>query len=137
MKRLIRRIILSTVTALLLTSTAGLAGELVLTSKTDQPIKGQLTFTSSPLVTMRELPFTLTVASSSGNQADIHTAVCDLSMPAMAMPENRPGLDCSGSVCTGKAVFTMAGVWQATFGLIMKDGTHASIVFDIAKVQMK
>ena len=60
-----------------------------------------------------------------------------LTMPAMAMPKNQPDLICTDNTCSGKAVFTMAGAWQATFGLIMKDGSHASITFDIDMVKMK
>lgn len=113
------------------------AVESVLKSNNSQPVAGRLVFATSPLKTMTKIPFKLNLANSNGNKLSVHSAACELTMPAMAMPENHPDLNCSGSSCTGSALFTMAGAWQVTFGIIMQDGTHASIVFDIDMVQLK
>lgn len=113
-----------------------LAEETVLVTDQKQPIAGTLLFSAAPLKSMTKIPFRLNLADSE-NKHSIHSAACKLTMPAMAMPDNQPALSCSGSSCTGTAIFTMAGAWQATFGLILKDGSHASIVFDIDMVKMK
>ena len=121
---------------ILISPTDTLAGETVLRTDQKQPIEGTLIFSTAPMKSMTKTPFRLNLADTE-NKRSIHSASCKLTMPAMAMPDNQPALSCSGSSCTGTAIFTMAGAWQATFGLIMQDGTHASIVFDIDMVKMK
>jgi len=103
----------------------------------DQPVYGELVFASSPLKTMTEIPFRVNFGNDPDNAPVIHSAVCSLTMPAMPMPDNHPDLVCEGSSCTGTAVFTMAGAWRATFGLIMKNGDHTSVDFNIKMVNMK
>ena len=121
--------------AIALTISAALAAETVFKTDKNQKMAASLVFETASLKTMTEIPFTISLDDQS--DATIQSAACDLTMPAMPMPENRPDLTCSGNHCSGKAVFTMAGKWQATFGLIMKNGTHSSIVFDIPMVKMK
>lgn len=117
-------------------SGAARADETTLHTASDQTPEATLIFSTSPLVTMKEIPFRLVLETSS-TSADIQSAGCSLTMPEMPMPDNNPDLDCRGRICTGKAVFTMAGRWRATFGLIMKDGHHATLAFDIAMVEIK
>ena len=127
-----RMILLSTI--LVLTAGTVAANETIITTDSDQPVAATLTFAAEPLKSMTEIPFTL---ACNNKNILIHSAVCELTMPAMKMPENHPKLTCTDHNCTGKAVFTMGGVWQSTCGLIMKDGSHTSIVFDIGMVKMK
>ena len=137
MKHISTRLITLMIAAVILISpTDTLADETVLRTDQKQPIEGTLLFSAAPMKSMTKTPFRLNLADTE-NKRSIHSASCKLTMPAMAMPDNRPALSCSGSSCTGTAIFTMAGAWQATFGLIMQDGTHASIVFDIDMVKMK
>ena len=119
---------------LILTACTVAANETIITTGNDQPVVATLTFAAAPLKSMTEIPFTLEF-----NNKDIlvHSAVCDLTMPAMKMPDNHPKLTCTDHNCTGKAVFTMGGAWQSTCGLIMQDGSHTSIIFDIGMVKMK
>ena len=121
--------------AIPLTISVALAAQTVFKTDKDQKKAASLVFATASLKTMTEIPFTITLDEQS--DATIQSAACDLTMPAMPMPENRPDLTCSGNRCNGKAVFTMAGKWQATFGLIMQDGSHSSIIFDIPMVKMK
>lgn len=114
--------------------TTVIAAETTLKTGPEQPIAATLTFAMSPLESMTEIPFTL---EFDNKDIHIHSAACDLTMPAMEMPDNHPKLTCTDYSCTGKAVFTMAGAWQSTCGLIMQDGSHTSIVFDIDMVKMK
>jgi len=111
------------------------AAETIVKTDANQEVAATLVFSTSPLRTMTEIPFSFTL-DENGDKT-IESAACDLTMPAMPMPDNHPDLSCSETECTGKAIFTMAGKWQATFGLLMKDGSHTSIVFDIAMVKMK
>ena len=121
--------------AIALTISAAVAAETVFKTDKTQKMAASLVFETVSLKTMTEIPFSITLDDQINSS--IQSAACDLTMPAMPMPENRPDLTCSGNLCSGKAVFTMAGKWQATFGLIMKDGSHSSIVFDIPMVKMK
>lgn len=111
------------------------AGETAIKTDKNQEVAATLSFATAPLKTMTEIPFSLTLDDR--KSVAIQSAACDLTMPAMPMPENRPDLSCTDNKCSGKAIFTMAGKWQATFGIIMKDGSHSSIVFDIPMVKMK
>jgi hypothetical protein len=65
------------------------------------------------------------------------SAVCDLTMPAMPMPENRPVLKCGAIGCNGDAVFTMAGAWDITCDVTFSSGKTAQFLFVIDMVQMK
>lgn len=118
----------------ILAATTVFATETVIKTGTDQPVTATLTFSASPLKSMTEIPF---LVDFDNKDIHIQSAACSLTMPAMAMPDNHPKLTCTEHSCTGKAIFTMAGAWQSTFGLIMQDGSHTSIVFDIDMVQMK
>lgn len=120
--------------ALLYIATPAMANETTLHTDASQPLAASLKLSAAPLKSMTEIPFRFVL----GNTAiGIRTAACELTMPAMPMPENRPDLECVDNSCTGTAVFTMAGAWRATFGLLLRDGSHASIVFDINMVEMK
>ncbi len=121
--------------AILWSVTIVAAAETVFKTDKDQEIAATLTFATPSLKTMTEIPFNISLDAD--NKSTIQSAACELTMPAMPMPGNRPDLTCADNLCTGKAVFTMAGKWRATFGLIMQDGSHGSIVFDIPMVKMK
>ncbi len=110
------------------------ADNTVLRASGDQKPAAVLTFSAAPLKTMTAVPFNMTFDSM---QTPIQSATCDLTMPAMPMPENRPELNCSNNKCSGTAVFTMAGRWQAAFSIVMEDGSRRSLVFAIPMVKMK
>lgn len=95
-----------------------------------------MVFAAAPLETMTEIPFRIELAQDSPDSA-IRSGACDLTMPAMPMPENRPVLECSGQRCRGRAVFTMAGAWQARCDLTLGNDSKISLVFQIDKVMMK
>ena len=131
------RIILLALIICLFSLTGALASETVLKTGKDQPLSATLSFSAAPLKSMTAIPFTMTLDNTNNKNPAIHSAACGLTMPAMAMPDNHPELSCTGNSCTGTAIFTMAGAWQATFGLILQDGTNTSISFDIELVKMK
>ena len=120
--------------ALLCIAALAAAAETILHTEAGQPLAATLQLSATPLKSMTEIPFRFELEDAA---LVISSAACDLTMPAMPMPENRPSLECVANSCSGTAVFTMAGAWQVTFGLLLQNGTHASIVFDIDMVEMK
>ncbi|MDX1269843.1 MAG: hypothetical protein R3311_20920, partial [Oceanisphaera sp.] len=78
--------------ALLLLALAlpALAGE----TRMEKPIYGKgklvLTFDADPLVTMTEIPFTITITGPSGKVIEDAILRLSLDMPAMPMPPNHP-----------------------------------------------
>ena len=116
---------------LILISSPAFAKQMVIQTGVEKT--GTLVFESSPLLSMTEIPFRITLSDSK----EVVSATCDLTMPAMPMPENRPALDCTDSTCTGTAIFTMAGAWRAACEFIMLDGTSKTLIFDIEMVKMK
>ncbi|PLY00620.1 MAG: hypothetical protein C0623_07095 [Desulfuromonas sp.] len=134
-QRVILAVIVATVLNILTVDIS--AAERVYTTDEDQPVFAKLVFAADALKTMTEIPFRIEFGDDPGHRPILHSAVCSLTMPAMPMPANHPNLKCSKSTCTGTAVFTMAGAWQATFGLIMENGANTSISIGIDMVEMK
>ena len=120
--------------ALLGTTVPATATETTLQTPTGQPLPATLHFSASPLKSMTEIPFRFELDDTA---LVISSAECDLTMPAMPMPENKPELECLANICSGTAVFTMAGPWRVTFDLFLKNDARTSIVFDIDMVEMK
>ncbi len=130
-----RSFLLACAVVVIAADAASAAGTL-LQAADDRGASATLVLRGAPLVSMTEIPFRLELAGLDQGTT-IDSAVCSLTMPAMPMPENSPPLTCDGNACIGRAVFTMAGAWQATFDLNKSDGTSASLVFDIDMVRMK
>ena len=88
-----------TLLSIILTLTAGTvaANETIITTGNDQPVAATLTFAAEPLKSMTEIPFTL---ACNNKNILIHSAVCELTMPAMKMPENHTKLTCTDHNCT-------------------------------------
>lgn len=97
---------------------------------------GILTFARSPLKIMTPTPFTLGLDGTAVVAAQLKVT-CDLTMPAMPMPANRPIVAARGDLLTGEAIFTMAGAWQANFVVLYPDGRKESLIFDIPQVNLK
>ncbi len=120
--------------ALLYTAVPATAADTTLPTQPGQPLPASLHFSASTLKSMTEIPFRLELEDAT---LVISSAACDLTMPAMPMPENRPALVCAANSCYGTAVFTMAGAWRVTFDLVLKNGTQTAIAFDIEMVELK
>lgn len=97
-----------------------------------------LEYEASPLVTMRPVPFRLTLTNMAGMPIAGAEVRCDLTMPAMAMPENRPTVrETEPGVYRGEALFTMAGAWQAAFSVELPEGGKEILLFAIDRVLLK
>jgi len=97
-----------------------------------------LEFSAAPLVSMSAIPMRLELMGVDGTPQAGAAIHCDLTMPAMAMPENRPALrEIAPGIYTGEAIFTMAGAWQATFSVDRDGWGREILIFDIEQVKMK
>lgn len=99
--------------------------------------KAILNLASEPLRTMTPTPFHLVLTDSAGTPITGAEVRCDLTMPAMPMPENRPIVREKAGFYWGEAVFTMAGDWQATFQVAIPDGRLEILIFDLERVLLK
>ncbi len=113
------------------------AAETILEQPLFQSGKATLTFESSPLEAMTEIPFAIELTDSSGTQiSDVQLSI-SMDMPAMPMPPNNPEAVWENNAYRGKAVFTMAGAWQVKVAISQPGITKEQIVFDIQQVMMK
>lgn len=97
-----------------------------------------LEFDTAKLVSMTSIPFCLKLEKADGSPLAGASVQCDLTMPAMQMPENRPKVLEKGSGSyRGQAVFTMPGKWQAAFAVQLPEGGKEILLFDIERVLLK
>jgi len=97
-----------------------------------------LEFAVAPLVAMTVIPFRLDLKNADGTPLTGAEVSCDLTMPSMPMPENRPKLTESDGVYVGEIIFTCTqGAWRFTCGVTPREGEQQTLAFDIPRVRMK
>ncbi len=83
-----------------------------------------------PPRSMREATFTITVTDPSGAPLQGATVTCDMTMPAMPMPVNRPeALEVDPGVYAARVLFTMAGDWEAAVHVALPNGRAETFTF--------
>lgn len=83
-----------------------------------------------PPRSMREATFTITVTDPNGAALQGATVTCDMTMPAMPMPVNRPeALEVDPGVYAARVLFTMAGGWEAAVHVAPPDGQAETFTF--------
>jgi nitrogen fixation protein FixH len=79
---------------------------------------------------MREATFKITVTDPQGAPLQGATVTCDMTMPAMKMPVNRPeAAEGEPGVYTANVLFTMAGDWEAAVNVALPDGQAQTFTF--------
>jgi YtkA-like len=99
--------------------------------------RGVLEFAADPLVTMSTTSFTLTLFAPDGRPTTAPEPTCELVMPAMPMPSNRPKLSTKEGWYTGEAVFTMAGAWRVRVALRSGGAEVDRLSFNLERVLLK
>ena len=99
--------------------------------------KAIITFADSPLKTMTEIPFSISLIDADGQNISDAKLAIDMDMPAMPMPPNSPKAVWQNDAYRGVAVFTMAGAWQVTVKIERPGQGQEQVVFDIEQVMMK
>ncbi|PLY01372.1 MAG: hypothetical protein C0624_10565 [Desulfuromonas sp.] len=124
--------------AMWLFAAASFAGDISrFTTSDPNGLQAELVYDAAPLRTMKQTPFTLSIRDAHGETIRGLSLQCDMTMPAMPMPINRPKVEANSEHYTGHAVFTMAGAWQATFSGCDSGGQKITLIFDIPKVLLK
>lgn len=97
-----------------------------------------LEFAAAPLVAMTVIPFRLDLKNADGSPLTGATVRCDLTMPSMPMPENRPKIAERDGAYVGESIFTCTrGAWRLTCVVDQADGQQQTLAFDIPRVRMK
>ncbi|MCM2265986.1 MAG: FixH family protein [Desulfuromonadales bacterium] len=106
---------------------------------TDTPPGGAvLELYTDELVTMTAIPFRITIRDAAGRPLTGAKVSCEMTMPSMTMPENRPRVTERDGVYGGELVFTCAlGAWRIGCLAEKADGSRQVMTFDIEKVRMK
>jgi len=100
--------------------------------------KAVLELQADELTTMTAIPFRLFISDAGGRPLSGARVSCAMSMPSMAMPENRPKVTEHDGAYTGEMIFTCAmGAWQINCLAEKADGNRQSMTFDIERVRMK
>ncbi|TLM68873.1 MAG: hypothetical protein FDZ69_01325 [Deltaproteobacteria bacterium] len=90
------------------------------------------------LVTMTPIPFRLLVSDGAGRPVTGARVSCDMIMPSMTMPENRPRITERDGAYVGEMIFTCAmGAWRINCLAEKTDGSRQAMSFDIETVRMK
>lgn len=80
-----------------------------------------LAIAPDPPAVMEPVQLSLTLSDTEGHPVDGAQVSYDLTMPAMAMPPNRPSASAAGSgLYSATAVFTMSGDWQVQVAVVYK-----------------
>ena len=79
---------------------------------------------------MHTASFTITLTDSHGHPVQGAGVTCDMTMPAMMMPENRPqAAEREPGVYAADVLFTMAGEWEAAVQITLPDRSSETFTF--------
>jgi len=102
------------------------------------PGKAVLELQADELVTMTAIPFRLLLTDADGRPLAGARVSCDMTMPSMTMPANRPKVIERNGAYAGELIFTCAmGAWRIACTAEKADGSRQVATFDIDKVRMK
>ncbi len=96
----------------------------------------KLSIESETSEVMKPLLVTITVSDQDGIPVSGVKLSCSLTMPAMAMPNNKPPIKESGEIGQHKGVFllTMAGLWHVNLSAVYSSGEQESVIISIPGV---
>jgi hypothetical protein len=102
------------------------------------PGSATLELQADELVTMTVIPFRLLIRDAAGQPVTGARVSCDLTMPSMTMPENRPKVAERDGAYGGELIFTCAmGAWRIQCLAEKSDGSRQVMTFDVEQVRMK
>ncbi len=137
---MLRKINLAMSALLLLTLLPGSAhaSHIELTAKGAQPGSAILELATDVLITMTPIPFRLIVMDAKGEPVVGAKVSCEMTMPSMNMPENRPKVTERVGFYGGELMFTCAqGAWRINCDVVRQGLPKQSLTFDIDRVRMR
>lgn len=135
-----RRTNLPLLAALLLTLAPGwgYASPLALSAKGAEPGSAVLQLATDALVTMTPIPFMLLIKDAEGQAVRGAQVSCEMTMPSMKMPENKPKITERDGAYSGVLMFTCAqGAWLISCEVVASDQPKKTLTFDIERVRMR
>jgi hypothetical protein len=85
-----------------------------------------------PPAPMQQAEFSISIVDGQGRPVAGARVSCDMSMPAMAMPPNRPlAVEQSPGLYTTPVMFTMAGDWEALIEVLPTDAASGEFRFSM------
>jgi hypothetical protein len=124
---------------LLATLTPGVpsATAIELVAKGAEPGSAVLELDTEVLVTMTKIPFRLVVKDAAGQPVSGAQVSCDLTMPDMIMPKNRPKVSPRDGFYGGDLIFTCAqGAWRISCEVLRQGHPRQTLIFDIDRVRL-
>lgn len=104
----------------------------------DTPGSATLELLVEQPATMTVTPFRLHISDAAGKPLRGARVACELTMPSMPMPENRPAVREQEGFYGGELIFTCGmGAWRMTCRAAGQDGSLRTMSFDIPTVRMK
>jgi len=89
-------------------------------------------------VTMTRIPFRLRLFDNNGQSLSGANMVCNMDMPSMTMPENRPKVFTHDDAYIGEMIFTCTlGAWRISFDAEHADGRTQRVTFYLEQVRMR
>jgi len=93
-----------------------------------------LNIAADALEVMKPLPVAISITDRQGAPVQDAKLTCSLTMPAMAMPNNKPPIKASDEAGVYKGVFllTMGGLWHVEISANYSSGEQDSVVIPVA-----
>lgn len=93
-----------------------------------------LHITAETLEVMKPLPVSISITDKQGAPIQDARLTCSLTMPAMAMPNNKPPIKASDEAGLYKGLFllTMGGLWHVEISAAYSSGEQDSVVIPVA-----
>ena len=114
------------------------AAPVVFHTTSSEPGSAVLEIAADQLVTMTAYPFQLTIRDPNGRPLTGARISCELTMPSMPMPENRPKVTERNGTYVGELIFACPmGDWRFTCRAETAAGTSQTVAFDIPRVRMQ
>lgn len=134
----LNRALLGLLLCIALPPAASLAAPLRFTAKEAAAGQALLEIQADELVTMTALPFRLTLKDAAGTPVSGARVECELTMPSMRMPENRPKVVERDGAYVGEMILTCTmGDYQATCVAEEAGGARRTSTFDLGTARMK
>lgn len=94
----------------------------------------ELSIGADTLEVMKPLPVTIAVSNQAGAPLAEVKISCALTMPAMAMPSNKPPIKASGQAgqYEGIFLFTMGGLWHVEITALYSSGEQDTTLIPLA-----
>lgn len=125
-------------TLALLAPTLAAASPIEFQAKGAEPGSAVLELATEYPVTMTPIPFRLLIREANGRPITGAQVSCEMTMPAMKMPENRPRVKAREDHYGGELMFTCAqGAWRISCEVARTGHPRQTLVFDIDRVRMR